>query len=127
MSHRSNTYYLLSLGCSKNTVDSQSMGQLLNNAGILGTGDPTDAEVLIVNTCGFIEDARQESIDALNDLLVVGHYTDKRGWVDDAVYATAIDGGHDYTLGVALKGSTVSVTLDGQTLLGSLAGGPTPA
>jgi ribosomal protein S12 methylthiotransferase len=73
MSHRSNTYYLLSLGCSKNTVDSQSMGQLLNNAGLLGTGDPTDAEVLIVNTCGFIEDARQESIDALNDLAAEKH------------------------------------------------------
>lgn len=68
MTHKRNTYYLLSLGCSKNTVDSESMAQLLHGAGLRGVGDPETAEVLIVNTCGFIEDARQESIDALNDL-----------------------------------------------------------
>ncbi|GAB4568754.1 MAG: 30S ribosomal protein S12 methylthiotransferase RimO [Anaerolineae bacterium] len=66
--HRRDTYYLLSLGCSKNTVDSESMAQLLTDAGLQGVGDPDGAEVLIVNTCGFIEDARQESIDALNAL-----------------------------------------------------------
>ncbi len=68
MTHRSDNYYLLSLGCAKNTVDSQSMAQLLDEAGMQGVGDPDTAEVLIVNTCGFIADARQESIDALNEL-----------------------------------------------------------
>ncbi len=68
MTQRSNSYFMLSLGCSKNTVDSESMAQLLDQAGLAGTGDPSSAEVLIVNTCGFIEDARQESIDALNQL-----------------------------------------------------------
>lgn len=68
MTQHRNTYFLLSLGCSKNTVDSESMAQLLNGAGLRGVGDPDSAEVLIVNTCGFIEDARQESIDALNAL-----------------------------------------------------------
>ncbi|MBZ0306273.1 MAG: 30S ribosomal protein S12 methylthiotransferase RimO, partial [Anaerolineae bacterium] len=53
------SYFLLSLGCSKNTVDSESMAQLLENAGIRGKGDPRQAEFLIVNTCGFIDAAKQ--------------------------------------------------------------------
>ncbi len=61
-------FYLLSLGCSKNTVDSESMANLLLKAGFTGTADPEDASVLIVNTCGFIEAARQESIGALREL-----------------------------------------------------------
>lgn len=61
-------FYMLSLGCSKNTVDSDSMADLLARAGFAGTGDPNDASVLIVNTCGFIESARQESIGALREL-----------------------------------------------------------
>jgi len=61
-------FYLLSLGCSKNTVDSESMAALLHKAGFHGSHDPDDASVLIVNTCGFIESARQESIGALQEL-----------------------------------------------------------
>ncbi len=61
-------FYLLSLGCSKNTVDSTSMADLLQRAGFSATDDPDDAGVLIVNTCGFIESARQESIGALREL-----------------------------------------------------------
>jgi ribosomal protein S12 methylthiotransferase len=61
-------FYLLSLGCSKNTVDSNSMADLLLKSGFAAAGDPDDAGVLIVNTCGFIESARQESIDALQEL-----------------------------------------------------------
>ncbi|NCF65430.1 MAG: 30S ribosomal protein S12 methylthiotransferase RimO [Chloroflexi bacterium] len=65
---RKKQFYLLSLGCSKNTVDSESMAGLLGNAGFNGVSDPDDATVLIVNTCGFIESARQESIAALSEL-----------------------------------------------------------
>lgn len=61
-------FYLLSLGCSKNTVDSESMASLLVESGFGGVTDPDDASVLIVNTCGFIEAARQESIGALREL-----------------------------------------------------------
>jgi ribosomal protein S12 methylthiotransferase len=68
MGKRKNNYYLLSLGCSKNTVDSESMAQLMNNAGMRGVGDMERAEVLIVNTCGFINSAKEESINALRDL-----------------------------------------------------------
>jgi len=62
------SYYLLSLGCSKNTVDSESMAQLLSNAGMKGLSDPRKAEFLIVNTCGFIDAAKQESLGALQEL-----------------------------------------------------------
>lgn len=62
------SYYLLSLGCSKNTVDSESMAQVLDSAGMRGITNPKQAEVLIVNTCGFIDAAKQESIDALQEL-----------------------------------------------------------
>ncbi len=64
-------YYLLSLGCSKNMVDSESMAQVLNQEGMSGVGDPEAAEVLIVNTCGFINSAKQESIDALRELIEI--------------------------------------------------------
>lgn len=64
-------FYLLSLGCSKNTVDSESMAALLQNSGYDGVVDPDDAGVLIVNTCGFIESARQESIGALQELAAI--------------------------------------------------------
>jgi len=68
MPDRKNAYYLLSLGCSKNTVDSESMAALLDGAGLRGTADVDRAEVLIVNTCGFIAAAREESINALREL-----------------------------------------------------------
>lgn len=63
-----NRFHLVSLGCSKNTVDSESMAQLLGGAGFTATAKAADAEVLIVNTCGFIGPAKQESIDVLNEL-----------------------------------------------------------
>jgi ribosomal protein S12 methylthiotransferase len=69
MSNRRDKYYLLSLGCSKNTVDSESIAQVLNQSGMHGVGDPNKAEVLIVNTCGFIDAAKAESIDALRELV----------------------------------------------------------
>ena len=69
MSRPKDKYFLLSLGCAKNTVDSESMAQVLNRQGMRGVGDPESAEVLIVNTCGFINSAKQESIDALRELV----------------------------------------------------------
>ena len=65
---RKKQFFLLSLGCSKNTVDSNSMADLLLRAGFDAADDPDDAGVLIVNTCGFIESARQESVGALLEL-----------------------------------------------------------
>ena len=66
---RSDKYFLVSLGCSKNTVDSESIAQVLDNAGMISVGTPDKAEVLIVNTCGFIDSAKKESVDALRSLV----------------------------------------------------------
>jgi ribosomal protein S12 methylthiotransferase len=65
---KSKSYYLLSLGCSKNTVDSESMSQLLDRSGYRASARPDDASILIVNTCGFIGPARAESIRSLQAL-----------------------------------------------------------
>lgn len=56
---------LESLGCSKNLVDAEIMLGMLNKDGHQLVGDCQDADVIIVNTCGFIEDAKQESIDSI--------------------------------------------------------------
>jgi ribosomal protein S12 methylthiotransferase len=63
-----NTFHLVSLGCSKNTVDSDSMAQLLTRDGYSFVEDPTKASVLIVNTCGFIGPAKDESYRVLGEL-----------------------------------------------------------
>lgn len=63
-----NTFHLVSLGCAKNTVDSTTMGNLLQKHGYSFESDPQKAEVIIVNTCGFIKPAREEAIDTINDL-----------------------------------------------------------
>jgi len=65
---KNKSYYLLSLGCAKNLVDSESMASLLGTAGFKGTQKPEQAEILIVNTCGFIKPARDESIEELQNL-----------------------------------------------------------
>lgn len=62
------TYHLVSLGCAKNLVDSNSMAQLLNYQGFSSTEKPENAEYLIVNTCGFLKAAREEAIAVLTDL-----------------------------------------------------------
>lgn len=55
----------MSLGCPKNLVDSEVMLGHLRLKGFTITADPTQAEVLVVNTCGFIESAKKESIEAI--------------------------------------------------------------
>ncbi len=57
--------HLISLGCPKNTVDSERMLGLLRGNDYTLTGDPQEADVVIVNTCGFIEPAKEESIDTI--------------------------------------------------------------
>ena len=60
--------YFLSLGCDKNLTDSEAMLGLLHQAGHRFTEDPSEADVIIVNTCSFIGDAKEESIEAVLDL-----------------------------------------------------------
>lgn len=58
----------VSLGCSKNLVDTEVMLHTLLDAGYEITPEETEADIVIVNTCGFIESAKQESIDNILDL-----------------------------------------------------------
>ena len=59
------TFHLIPLGCAKNSVDSRSMAELLDRTGWSEVDIPGQADVIIVNTCGFIEPARQESLQEL--------------------------------------------------------------
>lgn len=62
------TFHMISLGCAKNTVDSDSMAQLLQRDGYQSVEDASQAQVMIVNTCGFIGPAKTESINTLREL-----------------------------------------------------------
>jgi ribosomal protein S12 methylthiotransferase len=67
-------YHLITMGCPKNQVDSDGIEMLLRGADYGFVESPDDADVLIVNTCGFLEVAKDESIGVLQDLA-----THKRG------------------------------------------------
>ena len=58
-------YYIETLGCPKNQVDSDKIAGTLIADGLTSTDDPSKADVVIVNTCAFIEEARRESIDMM--------------------------------------------------------------
>jgi len=62
------TFHLISLGCAKNSVDSSAMTQLLTGAGYQLRQRPERADILIVNTCGFISPAKEESLEVLGEL-----------------------------------------------------------
>jgi ribosomal protein S12 methylthiotransferase len=63
------TYALISLGCPKNLVDSERMAGLLQLDGYRMADQPDGADVVVVNTCGFIADARTESYGAIEEML----------------------------------------------------------
>jgi ribosomal protein S12 methylthiotransferase len=67
------TFHLTSLGCPKNSVDTDSMSQLLERDGYRQVGAPQQASVIIVNTCGFIGPAREESYSVLRSLAESKH------------------------------------------------------
>ncbi len=59
---------MISLGCNKNRVDSETALGLMREKGYELTNEPAEADVLMVNTCGFIESAKEESIDAILEM-----------------------------------------------------------
>jgi ribosomal protein S12 methylthiotransferase len=63
------TYALISLGCPKNWVDSERMAGLLQLDGYRMSQYPDGAELVVINTCGFIGDARRESHDTIKEML----------------------------------------------------------
>lgn len=62
------TFHFTSLGCARNLVDSEVMMGILLKAGYEITGEASEADYLVVNTCGFLEASRQEGIDVIGEL-----------------------------------------------------------
>ncbi|MFL2870903.1 MAG: 30S ribosomal protein S12 methylthiotransferase RimO [Pirellulaceae bacterium] len=75
------TYSFISLGCPKNLVDSERMLGLLQLDGYQLVEDPKGADFAVVNTCGFIEQARDESYAAIDEMLALKEDGDLRGVV----------------------------------------------
>jgi len=75
------TYAFVSLGCPKNLVDSERMLGLLQLDGYRLVPDPAGADFAVVNTCGFIESARQESFGAIDQMLQLKSQGDLRGLI----------------------------------------------
>jgi ribosomal protein S12 methylthiotransferase len=65
---RRQRFHIVSLGCAKNSVDSASMGHLLAQSGYAEAEGPEAADVLVVNTCGFIGPAKEQSLQTLQEL-----------------------------------------------------------
>lgn len=63
------TFHIVTLGCSKNQVDSQGMAQLLTEQGMTQTRDAGEARIIIVNTCGFLAASRAESVNAISTMM----------------------------------------------------------
>ena len=61
-------YHLVTLGCAKNTVDSMRLERALRNGRHAPVDEPGDADLVLVNTCGFIDAAKQESIEVVSEL-----------------------------------------------------------
>lgn len=59
---------VISLGCDKNRVDTENMLSYLSNDGYVITGDPSDADIIVVNTCAFIESAKVEAIETVLEM-----------------------------------------------------------
>jgi len=72
-------YCFISLGCPKNLVDSERMLGMLQLDGYQLVDRPQDADFAVVNTCGFIEAARQESFGAIDEMLELKRRGELRG------------------------------------------------
>lgn len=80
---KNTTVHFISLGCPKNTVDSERMLAQIAQAGLLITSEPDNADVVVINTCGFIAPAKAESIE------VIRHFAQRkrRGAVKKVIVA----------------------------------------
>jgi len=67
MTIKNNTFHIITLGCAKNLVDSNSLAEILNSENLLESTRRSQSKYIIVNTCGFIHDAREESISVLRE------------------------------------------------------------
>ena len=72
---------MVSLGCAKNRVDTENVLGMLRDRGFEIVNDPAAADVLFVNTCGFIESAKEESIEAILEMAQYKKNTQKKLYV----------------------------------------------
>ena len=61
-------YFIETLGCPKNEVDSRMAEGVLEKAGYEKTREPSEADIILVNTCAFIQDAKEESIQTIFEM-----------------------------------------------------------
>ena len=124
-------YHLVTLGCPKNEVDSEKLVGQLGADGFDATDDPDQADLLVVNTCAFIGEARQESIDTIlalaehkgegARLVVTGCMAERYGdELSDAMpeidlvagFGHALDEGHDHDHGEAPRGAGAATAVE---------------
>ncbi|MCB5246610.1 MAG: 30S ribosomal protein S12 methylthiotransferase RimO [Candidatus Cloacimonetes bacterium] len=87
-----NSYYLESLGCAKNLVDSEIFAAILQRAGLAGVEYPEEADLVLVNTCSFLEDSLRELDLVLSELALLkqeGQF--ERLWVTGCVMNRGLD------------------------------------
>ncbi len=63
------SFYIENLGCAKNTADGNNISSVLIDLGMLPLGSPIDADLIIVNTCGFLQAAVEESVNTILELI----------------------------------------------------------
>ena len=96
-------YALVSLGCAKNLVDSERMAGLLRLEGYRLVDNPREADFVVVNTCGFIADAREESLSAIREMVRLKEQGEVRGLIPG--YAVKLDQGGRRENGISKHGN----------------------
>ncbi len=99
MTEKLKTIYFLSLGCPKNRVDTEVMAGIADQQNLEIVADPGEADVIVVNTCAFIESAKQESIDAL---LTMGEFK-KTGRLKKLVSAGCLSQRYSEAVGAGME------------------------
>ena len=100
--------HLVSLGCPKNTVDSERMLGLIEANSFEVTADPEEADVVVVNTCGFIEAAKEESLEAV----MAAHRLKKEGRCKGVIVTGCLAERYHETLSEELIEADQLLTLD---------------
>ena len=120
------TYYLDPFGCVKNQVDAENMMAFLDRAGWIGSENAETADLIIINSCGFIEDAKRESINAVlgwrklypgKKILLAGCLAQRyaRELAESLPEADGLFGNSDLPGIVRAAAETVNVAPDGRT------------
>ena len=82
----------ISLGCDKNLVDAERMLGSLSQDGYTFTDDEQEADVILVNTCCFINDAKEESVNTILEMAEYKKERNLQGALSQRLYGTALQG-----------------------------------